>query len=263
LAGGSNALFANTTGYSNVASGVNALTLNTTGISNLGTGNNSLFHNTSGRDNVGSGESALFSNTTGNNNLAGGTNALHGNTTGSANLGLGRDAGNNLTTGSNNVDIANRGVAGESGAIRIGTTGNQSRAFLAGVSGVSIAGPTQTVLVNSAGQLGTAVSSSARLKQDVRGVGAAAGRVLALRAVSYRYKPAYAHGANPTQYGLIAEQVAHHIPALVQYAPNGTPSGVYYQELPVLLLAQIQHQQHQIQHQQAQINWLMHHTHQH
>jgi hypothetical protein len=126
------------------------------------------------------------------------------------------------------------------------------------------------VLVNSAGQLGTAASSSARLKQNVRTLGAVADRVLALRPVSYRYKPAYAHGTNPTQYGLIAEQVAHHIPALVQYAPNGKPNGVYYQELPVLLLAQVQRQRHQIDaqnrrlnHQQAQINWLMHHTHQH
>ena len=42
------------------------------------------------------------------------------NTTGSANVAIGRNAGQNLTTGSNNVDIANAGVAGESGTIRIG-----------------------------------------------------------------------------------------------------------------------------------------------
>ena len=42
-----------------------------------------------------------------------------------------------------------------------GTPGTQTAAFLAGVSGVPIAGPTQTVLVNSSGQLGTAISSSA------------------------------------------------------------------------------------------------------
>src|SRR2546430_10462999 len=39
------------------------------------------------------------------------------------------------------------------------------------------------------------------------GAGAGAAGVLALRPVSYRYKPRYAQGANPTQYGLIAEQV--------------------------------------------------------
>src|SRR5216110_3455068 len=69
---------------------------------------------------------------------------------------LGSGAGQSLTGGSNNLDIANSGVAGESGKIRIGTSGTQTAAFLAGVSGTSIPGPTEPVLVNSAGQLGTA-----------------------------------------------------------------------------------------------------------
>jgi len=40
-------------------------------------------------------------------------------------------AGQNLTTGSNNIDLANPGVAGESGTVRIGTDANQSAAYLA------------------------------------------------------------------------------------------------------------------------------------
>jgi hypothetical protein len=72
------------------------------------------------------------------------------------------------------------------------------------------------------------------------------------------------------QYGLIAEQVAHQFPTLVQRAPDGKPTGVYYQELPVLLLAQLQRQQRRIQaqgrqlaHQQQQIDWLLQHTNHH
>jgi hypothetical protein len=44
--------------------------------------------------------------------------------------------------------------------IRVGT--KQTKAFLAGISGTSIAGPTQPVLVNANGQLGTATAASAK-----------------------------------------------------------------------------------------------------
>jgi hypothetical protein len=44
-------------------------------------------------------------------------------------------AGENLTTGDNNIDIDNPGVAGESGAIRIGQSEFQSKTFIAGITG--------------------------------------------------------------------------------------------------------------------------------
>ncbi|MEA2470083.1 MAG: hypothetical protein QOE38_1082, partial [Thermoleophilaceae bacterium] len=68
----------------------------------------------------------------------------------------------------NNIDIANRGVAAEAGKIRIGTPGTQTSAFLAGVSGATIPGPTQTVVVNSSGQLGTAPAGTAASLSQVR-----------------------------------------------------------------------------------------------
>ena len=46
--------------------------------------------------------------------------------------------------------------------MRIGTKGKQTRAFIAGISGKSIGGPAQPVLVNAQGQLGTATSASAK-----------------------------------------------------------------------------------------------------
>ena len=92
------------------------------------------------------------------------------------------------------------------------------------MNNTSITGPTQTVLVNASGQLGTATASSAALKQDIAPIGDAADAILALRPVSYRYKPAYAQAGNPLQYGLIAEQVAKQIPALAQYAPTASPA---------------------------------------
>jgi len=76
---------------------------------------------------------------------------------------LGREAGAKLTTGSNNVDIANPGVAGESGTIRIGTAANQTATYLAGVWNKTIGGPTKAVVVNKSGRLGTAPAPAAPL----------------------------------------------------------------------------------------------------
>ena len=93
---------------------------------------------------------------------------------------------------------------------------------------------------------------------------------MGLRPVSYRYRA----GASALQYGLIAEEVARRLPALVQRGPDGRPAGVYYQELPVLLLSQLQRehrrnaaqnrriraQDRRLARQQRQIDWLVRHV---
>ena len=86
-------------------------------------------------------------------------NALCNNTTGSSNIALGCQAGPNLTTGNNNIDIGNQGVAFESSTIRLGTVGTHSAAFIAGISGVTVANPLP-VVIGPDGQLGTASASS-------------------------------------------------------------------------------------------------------
>ena len=74
-----------------------------------------------------------------------------------------------------------------------------------------------------------------------------------LRPVSFHYKAQYVRGqANPQQYGLIAEQVAKVVPNLVVYGLDGKPHAVAYQELPALLLAEIQRQQRQIDQLESQ-----------
>ena len=87
--------------------------------------------------------------------MAYGRNTLR-NTTGDNNVAIGQSAGQNLTTGSDNVAIANPGQAGESGAIRIGTDGTQTAAFIAGISGEPVPGKDRVVRINAQGQLGTA-----------------------------------------------------------------------------------------------------------
>jgi len=67
---------------------------------------------------------------------------------------LGYQAGVNLTTGDNNIDIGNSGLAGEANTIRIGTSGTQTNAFIAGISGVTVTG--NPVVIDNSGHLGTA-----------------------------------------------------------------------------------------------------------
>jgi hypothetical protein len=57
-------------------------------------------------------------------------------------------AGANLTTGNDNIDIAAVGVAGESGAIRIGVPAKQTATYIAGINGQRVANGT-SVFVNA------------------------------------------------------------------------------------------------------------------
>lgn len=268
---GQSALSSTTTGTNNSALGQAALSQSTIGSNNTAVGQAALLQNTGGNNsalgqaallqnatgdfNSALGQGALFSNVTGSNNSALGHNALFANTTGSSNTALGEGAGQNLTTGNNNIAIANNGVAAEENTIRIGTQGVQTRAFLAGVSGATTEGVAAPVLVDGNGQLGT-TSSSRRFKRDIQPIGSRAGRLMALRPVSFRYRQPTASGVRPLQYGLIAEQVAKVYPNLVVYGRDGKPSAIAYQELPALLLAQAQHQQAQIERQHGEIRVL-------
>jgi hypothetical protein len=174
---------------------------------------------------------------------------------GASNTALGQGAGANLTSGNNNIDINNSGTAGEANTIRIGNQGTQTKTFLAGVTGETTGGTASPVLVDANGQLGT-TSSSRRFKRDIRPIGPELGGLMALNPVSFYYKQSYVHGPSSLQFGLIAEQVAKIFPNLVVYGNDRKPSAVAYQELPALLLAELQREHAQLQHQQAEIRQL-------
>ena len=148
----------NTTGDENVAAGTSALFANTTGDANLASGASALPANTTGTDNVALGDDALLADVTGSSNVAVGSGAL-AKVRGRRNIALGPDAGANVAgVRSDNIEIGNRGLGTDTATTRIGTQGTQTRAFVAGITGTSIPGPTQAVVVNSAGQLGTATA---------------------------------------------------------------------------------------------------------
>lgn len=264
-AAGANALSANTTGEGNTAAGFRAmlgnisgnynsafgfgsLSSNTTGSNNNAAGYYTLEANTTGSYNNAMGIKALYSNTVGGQNSAVGYGALYGNTSGNYNVALGYFAGFNLTTGSNNIDINNRGVAGESGVIRIGIEGTQTAAYIAGISGSVVTGA--AVYVTPSGQLGV-LASSERFKTEVRSMAEASDALARLRPVSFRLK---SDPSGTVQYGLIAEEVANVYPELVIRDAAGEISGVRYEELAPMLLNEVQKQAAEIEalKQQAQ-----------
>ena len=207
----------------------------TNGQDNTATGANTLTANTTGLRNTAEGSGALFKTTTGSNNTASGFNALTLVTTGSNNIGLGSGAGGNLTTGNNNIDIGNGGVAGEGGVIRMGVQGTQTTAYLAGIYGAAgVSGV--PVYVNSNGQLGP-TTSSARFKQDIRDMDRASEAILALRPVTYEYKPEVDPQGTP-QFGLVAEEVDKVCPELVVHDEKGQPYTVRYDAVNAMLLSE-------------------------
>jgi polyhydroxyalkanoate synthesis regulator phasin len=252
---GVSALYHNTTGSTNDAIGRQALYKNN-GYNNQAMGWAALYSNLSGNYNVAIGDNALYFSTVNDSNVAIGSSALYSKTTGGYNIALGDSAGANLTAGSYNIDIGNIGGTTESNTIRIGTSPNHGRAFIAGIRGVTVGADALNVVIDSTGQLGTTVGvpSSRRYKFDINSIGDSTERLMSLRPVTFRY---LAHGDNaPLQYGLIAEEVAEIYPEMVTRNKDGEVETVMYQFLAPMLLNEVQKQHRQIEEQQKTIEAL-------
>ena len=247
-ASGTCALESNTTGSNNLANGFSALFRNTTGNNNMATGANALFANTTGFFNMANGSFAMVHNSTGNFNVAEGLNALFSNTTGSSNIAIGTNAGGDLTTGNGNIDIGNRGLAGESRTIRLGTSGTQTNVFIAGVNGVAVPGGVG-VIIDANGHFGTVVSS-ARFKKDIKPMDKASEAIFSLKPVTFHYKN---DNESIPQFGLVAEEVENIDPDLVARGSGGKTYGVRYEAVNAMLLNEFL-KEHRKMEAQVQIN---------
>ncbi len=155
----------------NVGYGLNALNLLSSGTDNAGIGAFSLSGLTIGSRNTAVGFDSLSSISAQNDNTAVGNNALNAsmgsnNTalgsgalasviSGTNNIAIGKDAASTFVGAeANNIIIGTVAVAGDSATTRIGTNGTQTKAFMAGVRGVAVAGP-QMVTIDASGQLGS------------------------------------------------------------------------------------------------------------
>jgi hypothetical protein len=254
-ASGYRALYSNTAGNFNTAYGTFALDSNTTGGGNTAIGDSALRNNIDGSSNTAIGNGALLSNI-GINNTAIGENALSGNTIGSSNIALGVSAGSNLTDGSGNIDIGNAGVATEAGTIRIGTSGVQTRTFIAGISEATVTGA--GIVVAADGQLGVAPSSQ-RFKDEIKSMDKASEALLALRPVTFHYKKEI-DPQGSSQWGLVAEEVEKVNPNLVVRDKERKPYSVRYDQVNAMLLNEflkahrkVEQQDHKLWEQEAAI----------
>jgi hypothetical protein len=243
------ALGGNTTGFDNTATGSFALSSNT-GSNNTAIGSSALYNNTTGNLNTASGQAALYNNTTGSDNTASGEGALFSNETGSSNIALGFQADLNLTTGDNNIDIGNGGVAAEANTIRIGTQGTQASTFIAGVSGTTVA-KSAAVFVDANGHLGTKTSSQ-RFKEKIKPMDKASEAILALKPLTFRYKPELDPEGVP-QFGLVAEEVEKVNPDLVARDDQGKVYTVRYEAVNAMLLNEFLKQHGKVEQQEATI----------
>jgi hypothetical protein len=253
-ASGAAALILNTTGERNTAVGTAAMVNNSTGNDNTAVGDHALFNNISGFGNTAVGFQALFNNTTNDNNTATGKFALSSNTIGSGNTANGNSALGQNISGSNNTALGRLALATSTGSGNI-AVGFQAGA-LVGSSGnvIAIGSPgddvdntcfignirdvqTQNadaiaVLVDSAGQLGTA-SSSRRFKNEIKSMDQTSQAILALKPVTFHYK---SDKRGTPQFGLIAEEVAEVNPDLVVRDKNGEIYTVRYDAVNAMLL---------------------------
>jgi hypothetical protein len=187
--------------------------------------------------NTATGDYALFNLTRGTRNTAIGFFALQDNTTGRNNIALGYSAGI-FTAGDNNIHIGNLG-AEESDTIRIGTVAGHgirdfhSNTYIAGISGVTIAGGVP-VVIDAGGHLGSTTSSE-RFKDEIKPMDKASEAILALKPVTFHYKKELDPDGIP-QFGLVAEDVEKVNPDLVVRNPEGKPQTVRYEAVNAMLL---------------------------
>ena len=138
----------------------------------------------------------------------------------------------------------------ESGVIRIGNPGKQVSTYIAGITGVTVAGGVG-VVIDSDGHLGT-MNSSARYKEAIEPMQDASEAILSLQPVMFRYKKALDPKAIP-QFGLVAEQVAKIDPDLVVFDTAGKPYTVRYEAVNAMLLNEFLKEHHKVEAQEKRL----------
>lgn len=146
------------TGGGNTAVGAMTMTYNTVGQGNSAFGSGALGSTSSETSSLNSafGSASLAGDIVGSSNTAIGVSSLRSPSVGDYNIALGANAGLR-TSGSGNIVIGNEGTVGEDAAIRIGTLGTHTAAFVAGISNVDLSsnGNALPVVIDSVtGQLG-------------------------------------------------------------------------------------------------------------
>jgi hypothetical protein len=139
------------------------------------------------------------------------------------------------------------GLIVENGNVGIGVTDPCEVLDINGTArlrGISAAGPDEgaTVVVDANGKLLYRIQiSSKRYKTNIEDLELNTDAVLRIRPVSFRYK-----SSGRQDIGLIAEEVAEHLPDLVIYDEAGRPQAVKYDRVALYLLQAVKAQQERL-----------------
>ncbi len=160
-----------TSAAGNVGFGDAALLSLTTGTHNTIGGRGAGSALTTGTSNAVWGYGALATVTTQGGSVAIGSDAL-ASSIGSNNIGIGTNSGSSyLSTESSNIVLSNTGTSSDNNTIRIGTQGSgagqQNKAFIAGIVGVTASNQQFVTINSSTGQLG--VTNQSLLWSDTSG----------------------------------------------------------------------------------------------
>ena len=240
---GASALIANTTGSNNDAFGWNTLAANVDGSGNAAFGRQALATNISGTANVAMGYQSLYSNTAANS-VAIGYQALYsnnagGNVTGGV-IGIGYTAGSTSTDGRNSVFLgynSQPAAAADVNCFVIGTSNTtgkgNSTGFINANSGSIYQGNNSTLW---------AITSDARIKENVSTLENGLSTILALRPVEFDYIETKKHDVSfiAQEYQLVLpEQVTEHTasPAEKEIANTDTLLGLTPNLVPYLVKA--------------------------
>jgi trimeric autotransporter adhesin len=288
---GYRALYRDATGIRNTAVGFEALyntngAFNSSGLDNVAVGAKAMFSNTTGTNNVAIGAFALNDNTTGSNNIAIGSRALwhlsgqNGVTAigdsfysdpDSAHLGRRRECSTDIspTAFVHAYDIfigeppgfasapgsCSSSGAGGTHSVHIVVDEFSGTVFVDGVHNHPIAG--SQVVIRADGQLGVAPSSK-RFKNDIKPMEQSSEAILALKPVTFRYKPAIDPNSNP-QFGLVAEDVEKVSPDLVVRDKEGKPYSVRYEAVNAMLLNEFLKEHRKVEELQSTVAQLIGH----
>ena len=291
---GYRALYRDATGIRNTAVGFEALynnngAFNFSGLDNVAVGAKAMFSNTTGSRNVAIGTLALNDNTTGSNNIAIGDRALlhlngqNGVTAigdsfysdpDSVHLGRRRECSTDIspTAFVHAYDIfigeppgftSAPGSCSSSGAsgthsvhiIVDEIVPGRGAVFVGGVHNNPIAG--SPVAIGSDGKLGVAPSSK-RFKNDIKPMEQSSEAILALKPVTFRYKPAIDPNTSP-QFGLVAEDVEKVSPDLVVRDKEDKPYSVRYEAVNAMLLNEFLKEHRRVEELQSTVAQLIGH----
>ena len=237
----------NLTGSSNTSVGVGALQSNL-GSESTAVGSNALVAQTTGTDNCAFGSDSLRSVVTTIRNCAFGWRAGY-DCIGSENTLFGSQAGYSIQTGSNNVCIGYAsGVNLTSGSnnIYINLPSNDpsetTTCKIASIRGeTTYAADAVNVVIDSTGTLGT-VSSTRNTKSNIIPLDEEDNHEKLLRLQPRRFDVNNKSNikAEHQSFGLVYDEVENNYDDLLAKNPDGSPHTLYYQHIPIMLLAEVQ-----------------------